>query len=253
VKKRKAMNQSIGRAYKIIKCLAFNEFNELSITEISKQVEFNIATTYRFLKSLSNLGLIEQNSKTKKYRLTLELFKIGNSILNNRNRSIISYSIEQMHSLSRKYNETINLSTFEKNRIIYIYKITSTNSIKYDVTIGSVHPAYCTASGKIMLAYRDKEFVDSYFNEIKLTKYTENTKIDIDAIKKELELVKINGYALDKNEYIEGSNCIAAPIIDYNNDVNYALSISLPHIRLKFYNLSNIVEDLSKSVKAILK
>jgi len=247
------MNQSIERAYKIINCLAFNEVDELSITKISKQVGFNIATVHRFLKSLSNLGLIEQNSNTKKYRLTLELFRIGNSILNNRNSNIINYSIEQMHSLSRRYNETINLSTFERNRIIYIYKITSTNSIKYDVTIGSEHPAYCTATGKIFLAYRDKEFINAYFNEIKLIKYTKNTKSDIDEIKKELKLVKINGYAFDRNEYIEGSNCIAVPIYNFDKKVNYVISISLPNIRFNSYNSSKIINDLLKTSDEISK
>lgn len=247
------MNQSIERAYKLIKCLAFNKVVEFSLTELSKQVEFNIATTYRFLQSLSDLGLIEQNKKTKKYRLTLELFRVGNCILNNRNRNITNYSIEQMHTLSRKYNETINLSTFERNRVIYIYKITSTNSIKYDVTIGSEHPAYCTATGKVFLAYRNKEFINSYFKQRKLVKYTQNTIIDKDKNIEELKSVKLLGYALDKNEYIEGSNCIAVPIINYNNQVNYALSISLPRVRLKSYNLSEVINDLLKSAKAISK
>jgi len=247
------MNQSVGRAFKIIKIIAFDEIDELSITEISKKTGLNIATIYRFLTTLGRLGLVEKNSKNKKYRLTLELFRIGNNILINRNRNLLNYSIEKMKSLSKKYNETINLSTFEKNQVIYIYKIPCTNSIKYEVTIGSEHPAYCTATGKIFLAYRNEEFIDSYLKVKKLLKYTKNTVIDEDEIIKELKSVKLAGYALDKNEYIEGANCIAVPIIDINNHVNYALSISVPCLRLKSYKISNIIDDLTKSANAISK
>jgi len=245
------MNQSIERAFKIIKTLALHDNSELKIIEISKKTGLSSSTIYRFLKTLSKLNIIEKNSQNKKYRLTLELFRIGNSILINRNKNIVNYSIEQIRYLSKKYNETINLSTFEKNRVIYIYKITCTNSVKYDIAIGSEHPAYCTATGKIFLAYRNEEFINSYFDKERLVKYTKNTVIDKEKIKKGLKSVKLFGYALDKNEYIEGSNCIAVPIIDFNNHVNYAISISLPRVRLKSYNISNVIDDLLKSAKDI--
>jgi len=247
------MNQSVGRVFKIIKTMAFDEIDELSITEISKKTGLNIATIYRFLTTLGRLGLVERNSKNKKYRLTLELYEIGINIIYKRNGNILSYSIKKIKSLSKKYNETINLSTFEKNQVIFVYKITSTNSIKYDVRIGSRHPAYCTAAGKIFLAYQDETFINSYFEKIKLLKYTKNTIIDINKIKNELELIKKNGYAFDKEEYIDGANCIAAPIIDFNNNIVYTISISLPHTRLKSYNISNIIDDLLKSVDDISK
>ena len=245
------MNQSIERAFKIIEILAFQDSGELKIVEISKKTGLSSSTIYRFLKTLNRLNLVEKNSQNKKYRLTLELFKIGNNILINRNRNVLNYSIEKMKSLSKKYNETINLSTFEKNQVIYIYKITCTNSIKYEVTIGSEHPAYCTATGKIFLAYRNEEFIDSYLKINKLLKFTKNTVIDEDEIIKELKSVKLAGYALDKNEYIEGANCIAVPIIDINNHVNYALSISLPRVRLKYYKILNIIDDLIKSANDV--
>ena len=247
------MNQSIKRAFKIIETIAFGENDELSIVELSKKTGLDGATIYRFLTTLGSLGIVEKNRKNKKYRLTLELYKIGSNIVYKSNGNILSYSIEKIKSLSKKYNETINLSTFEKNQVIYVYKITSTNSVKYDIRIGSQHPAYCTAAGKIFLAYQDETFINSYFEKIKLLKYTKNTTVDINKIKNELKLAKKNRYAFDKEEYIDGANCIAVPIISFDNSIDYVISISLPHVRLNLYKPSDILNDLLKSVDEIHK
>lgn len=247
------MNQSVERAFKIIEVLAFEEIDELSVTEISKKTGLNIVTTYRFLVTLGKLGLIEKNSKNKKYRITLELFRIGSNIIYKKDKNIVNYSIEQIKSLSKKYNETINLSTFENGQVIYVYKITSSSNIKYDIKIGSQHPAYCTAAGKIFLSYQNDEFFNSYFNKIKLLKYTEHTIVDKNQIKKQLKSIKKKGFAFDKEEYINGANCIAVPIFGLDNEINYAISISIPHCRIRNYNILDIVNDLLKSSNEVSK
>lgn len=246
-------NQSIERAFKIIKFLAYDEGKEeFSLYDISKATNLNVSTVYRFLKNLEKIGFIEKNKKSKKYRLTLELFKIGNRILYKRNGNIVHYAIQSMKSLSKQYNETINLYSFEKNQVICIYRIENfTYPVEYSIKIGSQHPAYCTAAGKIFLSYHNKEFIDSYFRKIEIFKYTKNTQVDINQIKKELILIKKNGYAFDKEEYIDGANCIAVPIIGLENSIEYSISIVLPRSRKNSYNISNIKHDLFKAANEI--
>lgn len=246
------MNQSLERAFKIIELLAFDETDEeLGITEISKKIELNVSSIYRFLKTLKKLELVEKNPVNKKYKLTLKLFSIGASINNKRNKYILDCTITEMKYLSKKYNESLNLSTFVKNCIMYIYKISTTYNIKYDIQIGSQHPAYCTASGKIFLANRNNKFVDSYLKKTKLVKYTQNTIVDINKLKKELGDIRIKNYSIDREEYIRRVQCIAVPIKEPDGNVNFSLIFAIPTNRLHLYKISEIIDDLLKSANKI--
>ena len=253
MKRDNTMNQSVKRAFEIIELLAFDESEELRLAEISKKTELNISSAYRFLQTLEKLDLIEKNPVNKKYKLTSKLFNIGASINNKRNKDMLNRIIDEVRYLSEKYNETLNLSTFEKNCIMYIYKISTTHSIKYEVTIGSRHPAYCTASGKIFLAYRNKKFFDSYVKKTKLIKYTPNTIVNIDELKKELVTIRTKNFSIDREEYIRGVHCISAPIKELDGSVNFALVFVIPTSRFHLNKISDIVDDLLKSINKISK
>ena len=247
------INKSIERVFRIIELLAYSKDKEnFTLDDISKATSLNISTTYRYLKDLVHIGLIEKNEQEKHYRLTLELYKIGNSILYNRNGNIVSYAIQSIKQFSKQYNEIINLYTFEKNQAICIFRVDNfSHPVSYSIKIGSQHPAYCTAAGKIFLSSRSKHDIDSYFKGTKMQKYTQNTQIDVYNIIKELILIKENGYALDKEEYIAGANCIAVPIKTNNDNVYYAMSIVLPRSKLESYNLPDLISDLKKTAENI--
>ena len=247
------LNQSLERAFKIIELLAFsNESDEeLGITEISKKIELDVSSIYRFIKTLEKLELVEKNPVNKKYRLTLKLFRIGASINNKINKDILNRTIAEMGNIFKKYNESLNLSTFEENCIMYIYRISTTYNIKYDIQIGSLHPAYCTASGKIFLADRNDKFVDSYLKRTELVKYTENTIVDINKLKEELGDIRIKNYSIDREEYIRGVQCVGVPIKNLNSNVNFSLVFTIPTGRLHLYKISEMIEDLLKSANKI--
>ena len=246
-------SQSIERTFRIIQLLAYDEEKEeFSLSDISEAISLNISTTHRYLEDLISIGLIEKNEKNKQYRLTLELYKLGNSILYKRSGNIVANAIQSIKLLFKQYNETINFYTFERNHAICIYRIDNTaSSVSYSIKIGSQHPAYCTAAGKIFLSYQGKDSTEFYFKSTKFQKYTQNTQIDVNEIKKNLLLIKKDGYALDKEEYIDGANCIAVPIFNNENKVDYAMSIVLPRSRVRTYNFTELVNDLKKAANYI--
>ena len=94
-------NQSIIRAFKIIEYLAYHkEKEELSLNDISKATSLNTSTVYRFLENLRQIGIVEKNDKNKQYRLTLELYKLGSSIIDKRNGNLINYAIQSIKLLA---------------------------------------------------------------------------------------------------------------------------------------------------------
>ncbi len=240
--------KSLKRGISIIEALAEKE-PELSVTEISKITNLNISTVHRLLGTLIELDWIEQNLRNHKYRLSLIIFELGSVVVEN--IEIVKQAMPFMEKLSEKYNEAINLAQLQKDEIVYIHKIESDTTLKLDLKLGSRHPSYCTALGKILLAYLDENELSFYLKRIKLKKYTDNTIIDKKKLLNELRIIRNKGYSFDYEEYIKGVNCIAVPIKDYLNEVCAALSIAIPTARFNLDKVPFIIDDLINSAKKI--
>jgi IclR family KDG regulon transcriptional repressor len=240
--------QSVQRAVLLLEALA-NKEAELRIAELSRKTNLNQSTVYRLLGTLRNLNCVEQNPDTHKYRLTLKLFELGSSVINKFN--IVQRAIPHMEALSRKYNEAVNLAKLDKDEIVYIHKIESYTTLKLDLKLGSRHPAYCTGLGKILLAYLEEDELDSYLKRIKLKRFTPNTIVDKEELKKELIMIKQKGYSFDSEEYVQGVCCLAASVRDYNNKVCASLSIAIPSIRLKDNNIPLMIRNIIATTNEI--
>jgi len=240
--------QSVQRAVLILETLA-DEGPELRIAELSKKTGLNQSTVHRLLRTLWDLNWVDQNPNTNKYRLTLKVFELGSSVINKFN--IVQSAIPHMEALSRKYNEAVNLAKLDKDEIVYIHKIESSTTLKLDLKLGSRHPAYCTGLGKVLLAYIEEDELDSYLKRIKLKRFTPNTIVDKEELRKELIMIKQKGYSFDNEEYVQGVCCLAAPVRDYTNKVCASLSIAIPSVRLKNNEISFLTKDVINAADKI--
>lgn len=241
--------QSVQRAGLLLESLA-DEGPELRIAELSRKTGLNQSTIHRLLRTLFNLNFIDQNPNTHKYRLGLKLFELGSSVINN--ISIVKNAIPHMKTLSKKYNEAVNLAKLDKDKIVYIHKIESSTTLKLDLKLGSRHPTYCTGLGKVLLAYLEEDELNFYLKRVKLKKFTSNTITHQEKLKEELILIRQQGYAFDNEEYIQGVCCLAAPVRDYTNKVCVALSIAIPSVRLKDNEISFVIKDLINTANSII-
>jgi DNA-binding IclR family transcriptional regulator len=98
--------------------------------------------------------------------------------------------------------------------------------------VGSRLPGYCTASGKVHLAYMSEDEINELLPNRQLKGYTSTTITDREALKGALKTVAEQGYALDDEEMDLGVRCVAAPIRDYTRRIVGAISVSGPTMRL---------------------
>lgn len=79
---------------------------------------------------------------------------------------------------------------------------------------------------------KDASFLDEYANSGELVSYTPKTISTKEALAKELEKVRLQGYAVDDEENEPQIVCVAAPIFDHEGKVVAAMSVSTPTFRL---------------------
>lgn len=242
--------QSVDRALSILEVIS--DYSEgLGVTEISEKVGLHKSTVYRLLSTLNHKGYVVQDDKTNRYMITLKLFELGNKKVEDMN--ILTVARPYTKQLMEMVNEVVHLVVRDDNEIVYIDKVEADNTIRMASTIGRRSPLYCTSVGKVILAQLSEEEVEDVWNRSKIEKLTKYTITDLGTMKKELEIVKEKGYAIDNEENEVGVRCIGAPVFNMRGEVEGAISISGPTIRVTENNVEEFAKEVVKYANLISK
>lgn len=245
-------NQSLYKGLKIIEALS-NYPNGCPLAVLAEKANMNKSTVHRILQELQTCGYVTPTQTFGSYRLTARFVSIGQKVLSSLN--IINVSAPHLEKLNLITGETVNFSMFEREKAVFIYKLEPTmGMLKTRAYIGQPLSLYCSAMGKIFLAYHpDPQYVEQYWHQniTLINQLTVNTITNLDDMYKELTKIRQTGIAYDKEENEIGVSCIALPIFDIAKKVNYSVSISLSTARLQLHNLDNIIQALTAAAKAI--
>jgi DNA-binding IclR family transcriptional regulator len=237
--------QSIVRAVQILKCFAAQE--QLGVTEISKMMQLHKSTTFGLVNTLLQCGLLEQSKENGKYRLGMELFRLGANIRLSI-RDVCSPHLKQLVDLT---GETVNLVMPFGDHVIYLDKVESPHSMRICTQIGQQYPIYCTAVGKALLAFQSQEAREAVLSRIQLVPYTANTIAGKAQLEEQLALVRQRGYAIDAEEMEYGLVCVAVPILGANGEPVASISVSGPVMRMSEEKKSSIARLLIEHAAAI--
>ena len=231
---------TLEKALDLLEIILHNK-KEISIIDLAKSAGLSTSTTHRILSILVERGYIYQKHKGAKYSLGYK-FLLYDQI------SDIEYNfvnIKQeatpfLEELSEETDETIVLAIFDGREPVDIMAIVPDTILKASTGIGTKSPLHCTAVGKMFLACMPDENMNKILNAYKLIPYTENTIIDIDRLKIELNKAKEEGVAYDNEEYIVGLRSAAAPIILDTGEVIACIYFFGPTPRVSLQKMKQI-------------
>lgn len=244
---------SVTKAIEVIEYIAYSK-KELGVTEISNGLNYGASGTYHLLNTLKQCHIIVQDEDTKKYSLGLKLWKIG----------MLAYGKNDISNILRPYlkklkdatGETANLTILDNNHIVYVAQEESDKLVKMFTTTGAIAPLHCTAAGKVLLAYMEKEEREDLLDSITLDKFTEKTIVTKAALIEEMQQIKKVGYGFDYEERELGVSCIAAPVFDLHGEALACITISGPTARFTKENKKEwigIILDISNEANDYLK
>lgn len=242
--------QSVERTFRLVELLSASK--ESSIKELSEKSGLHKSTVFRLLNTLMSLGYVVQNSATEQYGLSHKFLKISSKLLEH--FDIRAQVRPYLEKLSASCGETVHLVERNGKNVVYIDKFEAPkSSIRMVSRIGMSLPLPFTAVGKAILAELDNSEVRSIWDKCDIKKRTEKTITEFDVLLKEIEKIKINGYAVDNEENELGVFCIAATLPKTGDNPMYAFSISAPIQRTNEEAVKRNVELLIETKKAIEK
>ena len=206
-----------------------DEVDELGVTELSKRLKLHKNNVFRLLATLESRNYIEQNRVTENYRLGLKTLELGQTFI--KQMGLLRQSRPVLEALVKECNETTYVAILKEAHIVYLDVVETDLTVRVVPRVGARLPAYCTAAGKIQIAYMTDEELESYLPTKEMKRYTPKTLVDREELKKHLKVIAEQGYAVDDEEMDVGVKCVGAPIRDYTRRIIGAVSISGPSMR----------------------
>ena len=216
--------------------------DELSATEISNLLKLSTQSTFRLLTTLESRGYVEKNFVTDRYRLGLKTFELRQNYLSQ--SGLLTRARPFLEKLLSASGETAYLVYLDKTHIVYVAAMESSQPVHVASRRGARLPAYCTASGKALIAGLPDAELDHLFPEGTMQSFTDRTSSSMTTLKKELQQVIRQGYAVDNEEYDREVCCVAAPVFGSTGRAVGALSISGPAFRMSSDRVENELAPL---------
>ena len=220
---------SLARGFQMLDIVCNNPVS-FGLSELAKECGFNISTIQRISYTLQEIGIIDRDLKTKKFRIGPKMIALASAAMQNIELKKIAFPI--MSELSSDINEVVGLGVISGNDLVLIEIILNTQQVlNISLSPGETVPVHTTAMGKAILAHLPQSELDDFLANTKLTRLTSNTITSIKALKSQLKKVKASGFATAFDESSYGLSSIASPIRDNRGNVIAALSIMIPTIR----------------------
>lgn len=237
---------SVSNALSILNLFYTNK--ELSVADAASYLHLNRSSVFRFFVTLESMGFLAKG-KNNKYCLGIRIFSLG-QVAHSR-LDIVKHIHPYLVQLSECTGETANLVTWEgSTNVVYIDKSLSNAQLKMDTVLGSRRYAHMTAGGRTLLAFKSDSFISDYIKAVDFLPQTPNSITDVKRLLKEIDNIRLNGYAFENEESEMGLACFAVPLGNASGQVYAAISTSGPSTRM-IRNKEHILAEMNEKAAVI--
>lgn len=204
----------------------------VSVSDLARATGMNVSTAYRLLQTLMGRGYVVQESSNRGYVLGPRLFQLGTAYLEGSDLADIGRP--HLEALRDAVGETAYLVTFSGNEIVQLCKADGKQAVSASIRPMVREPAYCTATGKVLLSGLDPDAFKAYLDSVEFQAFTPQTITSRPRLQQEIDKVRANGYALDIEEFVPNLCCVSVPVADgKGGSAVAAISIAMPKMRFR--------------------
>jgi DNA-binding IclR family transcriptional regulator len=215
---------SVVRALAILSVFDLDH-SEVGVSQVAERVGLHKSTAHRLLRTLESQGFVTKTARSK-YVLGRKIFELG----------AVAYAqggfhgivLEELGRLMERTEETAHLAVLDDVDVLYLEKVESQRTLRMPSAVGRRQPANRTALGKVLLAHLDP----MELSRLRRRLHDDADPLADDALMRELQTVRADGYAVDREKIEKGLMCIAAPVTTLAGEVCAAVSVSGPASRL---------------------
>jgi DNA-binding IclR family transcriptional regulator len=249
---RDAGPRALGRALEVLEALARRR-DGATLSALSRRLGSPKSSLLYLLRPMTRLGYLVR-SPDGRYRLGPAAFTLAMAALSN--RELPEMARPFLEDLAAKSGETALLATLAGDvaAAVYIDKVESRNTVRYAAKIGERRPLYCSAIGKLLLAYLPPAKREEYLKTTRLKAFTPQTPVTRGALRRELDEIRGAGLSVSVDEIAEGAAGLAAPVFDRHGDVVAGLVLGTlsQRVRAEQPRLAALVMDSARDLSRVM-
>lgn len=222
--------QSLERAVGVLRAVGAAGTNGARLADVAAATGLSRSTAHRFLLSLAETGLLEQDDGGTSFRLGLELCSLGAIAGNRYELRDIAQPVMQL--LAERTGDTVYLSLRDGYEAICVERIEGSFPIRtLTLEIGDRRPLGVGAGSLALLAFQPDDFVEAAL-AADPGAFAPYPRLDAVRLRALIAETRARGYAVNEQQVVTGMSALGAPILAPDGSAVAALSVAAISDRL---------------------
>lgn len=200
----------------------------LTLTQAAAITGHTKAAVRRSLLTLCKLGYAVQTGRD--FQLAPRSLRLGHAYVASGTLTKVAQPILEM--TSERTRESASIAVLDSQDAVFVARSTHRRSLSNGLGVGARLPAYCSATGRVLLSGKPGAEVKFILNRMSRPALTPHTRTSVTEILKEIERVHSRGYAISDEELEIGLRSIAVPIRTGKGELIAAMSLSVATNRM---------------------
>lgn len=209
-------------------------------SKVAHQLGIHRSRAFRILKTLERRGYVEADPQNQGYQLGLKFLEIGEEVRERLDLRRVAEPVQM--DLAQKTGDAAHLLVLYGHSAVCINLCQGDHMLQVAAPVGKPLPLHIGASPKILLAHLPDQERERIIQEIELTPFTPNTITDRDELRRCLEQIRTQGYAVDEEDFEMGVYAIGAPVRDHSRRVVAGITITVPESRYSLERRKQLIE-----------
>ena len=257
--------QSIDRAVAMLNVTADAGRSGVALSDVAAATGVHASTARTILSSLVIHGFVDQDAKSRRYRLGPAVFELNRRYAAQSDLAAVAAPI--IRRLWEESRETVHLAVLQSGRRVDLSVLVGPQILNVNPALGGLpvteasieesawaNSLYTTAAGKILLLTTPAEERRAHLEEIGAV-VSRHGAASVDAVLAQLTEIEQAGIARNDEEEVPGVCGLAAPVMDHTGAICAALCIGYPSVRKSEEHdaeLARLVVDAAHELSAAL-
>ncbi|MEI6384563.1 MAG: IclR family transcriptional regulator C-terminal domain-containing protein [Betaproteobacteria bacterium] len=196
----------------------------MTAQQVGERCGLTRTSARRYLLTLQHLGYLSGDNKY--YWLTPRIMRLGQSYLSSARLPRIVQPVLQR--ISASLQEVVYLAVLDGGDVVYVARNGPNRAMNSGFVLGARVPSHVTSAGMLMLAYLSDEQMEQWLQVNSLPSYTPYTIVKPAHLKRELKLIREQGWVMSEKQFDLSTRGVAVPLRDLRGDIVGAISVVMP-------------------------
>ena len=217
--------QSVERAFLILESLSVSP---AGVSEMAVRVGLAKSTVSRLLTTLEGIGAVDRVEGSWDYKIGTGIVDLLGGL--DAAVTLAAAVAPHLSRLAGTLGEAAGFSVPDGYRVRYVAQVDTDTPVQVRDWTGSTLPMHVVPSGLVIMAQWPDERLERYLDR-DLEVFTPKTVVKPDMIRDRLIGIRDSGVAWALEEFAEGINSVAAPVVDSSGRALGAIHVHGPAFR----------------------